>query len=57
MAGVICGALLALAGVLAILVYSFSKKSAFAQRYGRVIALGCAVLGIILALIFAWGGL
>ncbi len=46
MAGVICGAGLALVSVLAILLYPFSKKGEFMQRYGRVIALGCAVGGI-----------
>jgi hypothetical protein len=57
MAGVICGAGLALVSVLAILLYPFSKKGEFMQRYGRVIALGCAVGGIIIALLFAWVGL
>lgn len=57
MAGVICGAVLTLLSVLAILVYPFSKKGEFAQRYGRVIALACAVAGIFVALFFAWGGL
>ena len=57
MAGIICGAALALVSVLMILVYPFSKKSAFMQRYGRIIALICTVAGIIIALVFAWGGL
>lgn len=54
MIGIILGAVLALAGVLAILFFPFSKRGGFAQRYGRFLALLCMVAGILLVLICIW---
>ena len=50
-----------LAGIVLILISLFaiplSKKSVFGQRYGRLLALVGVVVGILVALLFAWKGL